>query len=70
MTALGPKAGERYLILAPHPDDETLAAGGLIQGAVRSAAHVKIIYLTSGENNLISAIFYHKKPFPGRSDFE
>lgn len=70
MTALGPKAGERYLILAPHPDDETLAAGGLIQGAVREGACVKVLYLTNGENNLISAMLYYRRPFLRKVDLE
>lgn len=41
----------RILVLAPHPDDEALAAGGLLQEAVRTGAEVLVVYATDGENN-------------------
>jgi LmbE family N-acetylglucosaminyl deacetylase len=37
------------LIFAPHPDDETLGAGGLIQKAVVQGARVKVVFLTCGD---------------------
>jgi LmbE family N-acetylglucosaminyl deacetylase len=39
------------LVLAVHPDDESLSAGGLIQHAVARGAEVHIIFLTDGDNN-------------------
>ena len=42
---------ERVLLFAPHPDDESLAAGGLLQRFARSGAAVRVVYLTDGENN-------------------
>ncbi|CAN5826459.1 hypothetical protein BH09VER1_BH09VER1_41940 [soil metagenome] len=42
---------DRVLILAPHPDDESLAAGGLIQKAVELGAEVRIIFASNGDNN-------------------
>ncbi|MBI4914352.1 MAG: PIG-L family deacetylase [Acidobacteria bacterium] len=42
---------DRLLLVAPHPDDETLAAGGLIQAAVAAGAAVRVVFLTDGENN-------------------
>ena len=44
-------AADRLLMLAPHPDDEALAAGGLLQRAIGADAEVRILYVTSGENN-------------------
>jgi LmbE family N-acetylglucosaminyl deacetylase len=41
----------RILILAPHPDDETLSAGGLIQQAAAAGAEVRVIFATDGDNN-------------------
>jgi LmbE family N-acetylglucosaminyl deacetylase len=41
----------RLLIFAPHPDDESLACGILLQHAVNAEAAVLVIYLTDGENN-------------------
>ncbi len=39
------------MILAPHPDDETLAAGGLLQQALAAGAEVRVIFVTDGDNN-------------------
>ena len=44
-------AGSRLLLLAPHPDDEALATGGLLQRAVTAGAIVRVVFLTDGENN-------------------
>lgn len=44
-------AGDRLLILAVHPDDETLGCGGLIQQAVEAGATVKVAFITNGDNN-------------------
>ena len=51
---------DRILIVSPHPDDAVLAAGGLIQEALRKKAEVKIVYITSGKHNLASLILYKK----------
>ena len=42
---------DRLLVLAPHPDDETLATGNLIQSALAAGAHVRVIVATDGDNN-------------------
>jgi LmbE family N-acetylglucosaminyl deacetylase len=42
---------DRILILAPHPDDETLATGGLLQRAQAVQAKVRVLFITDGENN-------------------
>lgn len=44
-------AGDRVLVLAPHPDDETLAAGALIQLAIAAGAAVRVVIATDGDNN-------------------
>ena len=49
--ALLRRSGARLLVLAPHPDDESLAAGGLIQRALRYGVPVGVAYVTDGENN-------------------
>lgn len=53
---------DRILILAPHPDDESIAAGGVIQKAVKAGARVKVVLLTNGENNELSFLVYKKRP--------
>mgnify|MGYP000548420414 CR=1 FL=1 len=44
-------AEDRLLVLAPHPDDETLATGTLLQRAVTAGASVRVAFVTSGDNN-------------------
>ncbi len=46
-----PTSTDRLLVLAPHPDDEALACGGLIQRAFAAGAKVRVIFATSGDNN-------------------
>lgn len=46
-----PGPGERVLMFAPHPDDESLAAGGLLQRAAQVGAAVRVVFLTNGDNN-------------------
>lgn len=53
---------ERILVLAPHPDDETLAAGGLIQEALGLDLPVRVCFFTMGDNNEISFLFTRKHP--------
>jgi LmbE family N-acetylglucosaminyl deacetylase len=67
-TGLRLAATDRLLILAPHPDDETLACGGIIQKAVRMGLPVRVVFLTNGDNNEWSFVLYHKRPelLPGQ----
>ncbi len=60
---------DRLLVIAPHPDDETLGLGGVMQQAIAQGAQIKVVYLTSGELNEIASIFYQKRPLLIRSDF-
>lgn len=47
---------DKILILAPHIDDEIIAAGGLIQLALKAGSQIKIVYMTNGDNNPGSVI--------------
>ncbi|HHY92985.1 MAG TPA: PIG-L family deacetylase [Firmicutes bacterium] len=42
-------ADDRVLVFAPHPDDETVGAGGLIQLAVAAGARVRVVFFTCGD---------------------
>jgi LmbE family N-acetylglucosaminyl deacetylase len=44
-------AEDRILVFAPHPDDESLAAGGFLQRAFQAGTPTRIVYATSGDNN-------------------
>ena len=40
----------RTILVAPHPDDESLATGGFIAGLISSDVQVQVIAVTDGEN--------------------
>jgi LmbE family N-acetylglucosaminyl deacetylase len=40
--------GERLLVLAPHPDDEVIACGGLVAQHIREGRSVRIVVATDG----------------------
>jgi len=40
--------GDRVLVLAPHPDDETVGCGGTLRKYVNSGARVKVVVMTDG----------------------
>jgi LmbE family N-acetylglucosaminyl deacetylase len=40
--------GKRITVIAPHPDDEMLGAGGTLLHALRDGANVRCLYVTSG----------------------
>ena len=42
-------AGPRLLVIAPHPDDETVGAGGAIATARHRGWDVTVVYVTSGD---------------------
>ena len=39
------------MVLAPHPDDEALGTGGLIQKARAAGAQIRVTFNTDGDNN-------------------
>ena len=47
-------------MVAPHPDDEVLATGGLIQQAMARGLPVKVVFLTNGDNNEFTYFFFSK----------
>jgi LmbE family N-acetylglucosaminyl deacetylase len=51
-------ASDRILVVAPHPDDEVLGTGGLLQQANAAGASVHIVYLTNGDHNQIAFKLY------------
>lgn len=43
------ESSDRILVIAPHPDDEVLAAGGLINKAVKENIPVYVVVMTCGD---------------------
>ena len=39
------------MVVAPHPDDESLATGALLQMAAVAGAGVRVLFITDGDNN-------------------
>jgi len=44
--------GSRVLVIAPHPDDEGLATGGIIQQSLAEHRHVRVVIMLSGESGV------------------
>lgn len=58
-------AATLLLVVAPHPDDETLCCGGVIQRVVRAGGRVAVLWLTSGDAARINLILSGRSLFPG-----
>lgn len=52
---------DRILIIAPHPDDETIGCAGIIQKAIAAGADARILYLTNGDHNQLAFMVYEKR---------
>ena len=59
----------RLVVVAPHPDDETLAAGGLVQRVLRSGGTVRVVILTAGDGYLEAAAALSGHPAPSAADY-
>jgi LmbE family N-acetylglucosaminyl deacetylase len=55
--SLSQPVGERVIVLAPHPDDETLGMGGSLRLLAKAGKKIKVVVVTCGE-----------KADPGASD--
>jgi LmbE family N-acetylglucosaminyl deacetylase len=60
---------KRILVISTHPDDEALAAGGLIAQAVQSRNQVKVVYLTNGDGFRNGLELFKKKLYLQPQDF-
>lgn len=62
-------ARARLLVLAPHPDDETLGAGGLIQAVQARGGQAWVVFATSGDGFSLAVRRYLDRPVPGPEDY-
>jgi LmbE family N-acetylglucosaminyl deacetylase len=44
-------ARDRVFVVAPHPDDESIATGGVLQAAAAAGAARRVLLVTDGDNN-------------------
>ncbi len=69
ITAYDISAYQRLLVLAPHEDDETLGAGGVIQIALQAGMQVKVVMETNGDGSKFGAIVDYRNPFPNAAEY-
>jgi LmbE family N-acetylglucosaminyl deacetylase len=60
---------ERLLVLAPHPDDETLGAGGLIQQVLKKNGSVRTVVVTAGDAYVDAIIQETGNKHPSKQDY-
>ena len=51
------------LVVAPHPDDETLCCAGVIQRVVRAGGRASVVWITSGDASEIDLLLIEKSLF-------
>jgi LmbE family N-acetylglucosaminyl deacetylase len=61
---------DRLLIVAPHPDDESLCCAGIMQQALRSGASVAVVWLTSGDGFEVDAMVVERSLRPRAKGLE
>jgi LmbE family N-acetylglucosaminyl deacetylase len=59
-------AATSLLVVAPHPDDETLCCAGVIQRVVRAGGRASIVWITSGDASLLDLLLLDRS-LGGRS---
>jgi LmbE family N-acetylglucosaminyl deacetylase len=56
-------AATSLLIVAPHPDDETLCCAGLMQRVARAGGRVSVVWITSGDASEIDMLLIEHRVF-------
>ena len=59
---------DKVLVIAPHPDDESLGTGGLLQRIFANRIPVRIVFATSGENNPWAQRYWERRWRLGAND--
>jgi LmbE family N-acetylglucosaminyl deacetylase len=57
-------AATSLLVVAPHPDDETLCCAGAIQRVVRAGGRVTVVWLTNGDAARLVLVSMSRSLFP------
>lgn len=60
---------QHLMVFAPHPDDETLAAGGAIQIARQHGAQVQVVIVTNGDGQVFAPSILDRRPRPSPQDY-
>jgi len=59
----------RLMVFAPHPDDETLGAGGLIQRVRAAGGRVRVVFVTNGDGYVDAVKVESRKTHAQARDF-
>src|SRR4051812_11892094 len=62
-------ATDSILVVAPHPDDESLCCGGLIYAARQAGARVSVVWVTLGDGFRWSAMVDEHRLVPRKEGF-
>ncbi len=54
------EAATSLLVVAPHPDDETLCCAGVMQRVVRAGGRVSVVWITSGDGSELALLLIEK----------
>src|SRR6202049_3195168 len=57
------EAATSLLVVAPHPDDETLCCAGVMQRVVRAGGRVSVVWITSGDGSELALLLIEKSLF-------
>jgi len=60
---------QHILVIAPHPDDETLGAGGVIQTALANGSEVRVVIVTNGDGQALGPLAIRGKIWPHPVDY-
>jgi LmbE family N-acetylglucosaminyl deacetylase len=69
VTPLHVGTGRRLMVVAPHPDDETLGAGGLVQRVLEHGGSVLVVLVTAGDGYRQAVMDETGKPQPSPSQY-
>jgi LmbE family N-acetylglucosaminyl deacetylase len=56
-------ASTSLLVVAPHPDDETLCCAGVIQRVLRAGGRASVVWITSGDASELDLLFIEHRLF-------
>src|SRR6478609_4717441 len=59
---------DKVLVVAPHPDDESLGTGGLLQQIFVQKIPVRILFATNGENNPCAQRYWEQRWHIGQAE--
>ncbi|MGE5374769.1 MAG: PIG-L deacetylase family protein [Bacteroidota bacterium] len=69
LTPLSLDGVQKILVLAPHCDDETLGAGGLIQAAAQKGIEIRVAIATNGDGYRFATTEEFRKVYPTALDY-